>query len=257
MTGNWNFIKQGVLLGLWAPFLLYLRMKSHASNPHAKNQILGSSQDHPYIFVLSSWGTLFVKEPDHRYPIRLHVLECIFLALRQWTREGYSTSQQGVWLQEQWLLSGHKVLTVSLCAGPFLGMHTSVRWVTQRTSLPVTRDPRSSCLSVTQCHQEKNACLGQWESDTQTVPGAWSLYSTPQGKCAAPWPQAHNGHEDLLFTEPIPSKKVPTQQQGHRFPYFRWKLALQREHVIPFSQSVDILHFWSWKNLGTVVNVDV
>lgn len=171
------------------------------------------------VFVLSSWGQLFVKELDYRYPIRPYVIECVFLALRQWTREGCITSQQDVWLQEQWLQSAHKVFTVFLCALDLLWECTQMlRWVTQRTSLPVTSiqyieiQEALAWVSPKMPPGTKSACLGQWESDTQLVPGVWSLFSTLQRKCAAAWPRAHDRHKDLLFTEPIPFNKVPAQQ---------------------------------------------
>lgn len=110
------------------------------------------------VFVLSSWEQLFVKEPDYRYPIRPYVIECIFLALRQWTREGYITSQQDVWLQEQ------SVHSVSLRAGSSLGMHTNVKMsYTKDKSASdqhlIHRDPRSSCLSVAQNATRNKECL--------------------------------------------------------------------------------------------------
>lgn len=78
-------------------------MKSHASNPHGKNQIMGSNQEQPCTFTASALSLysvreeqLFVKEPDYRYPIRPYVIEFVFLALGQWTIEGYATSQQDV-----------------------------------------------------------------------------------------------------------------------------------------------------------------
>lgn len=109
-----------------------------------------------------------------------------------------------------WPQSAH---SVSLRTGSSLGMHTNVRWVTQRTSLPVTSiwyleiqealawvspkmPPGTECLLVSG-NRILSLCLG------------FDPYFLLSKECAAPWPRAHDRHKDLLFQNPYPLTKYP------------------------------------------------
>lgn len=127
-----------------------------------------------------------------------------------------------------------------------------------KDSLPVTRDPRSSCLSVTQNATRNKECL-LGSVGIRYPACAWGLiliFYSPKKVCSS-LTTGTQWIRGLAFYRTHTLEESTHTAARTLVPFLQMKLALQREHVIPFSQSVDILHFWPWKNLGMVVNVDV
>lgn len=129
------------------------------------------------------------------------------------------------------------------------GQVTSIRYTEIQKFLP-------ECCP--KCYQEQSVCLGHWELDTQHVPGFWSSFSTPQRRSVQlPWPQAHNGHKDLLFTDPL-MKYLHTARTPGPFLQMNTCLFKQwrvwREHVIsPFPMCRHSTLLVMEKKLGTMV----
>lgn len=166
-------------------------------------------------------------------------------------QEGNITSQQ-----EQWLQSGHEVLTVFLCTvitshsnpinqitGSSFGMPTVLGKLHkgQVCQWPAsdTQRSRSSCLSVTQnaTRNKESSCLGHWESDTQHVPGFWSLFSTPQRRSAQLPDHRHTMDTRTCFLQdPYPLMKYPHSSKNTS--------SLPSDENLPFQTAKSLKGTW-------------